>query len=417
MYFYPTDIYLPDFSKVEGEKWASIACDQFTSEPEYWNNAYKLAQDCPSTLNLMLPEAFLDESDKRTEEIYVNMKKYLSDVLYCHKDSMIYVERTQSDGRVRHGIVGCVDLEDYDYAKGSHTLIRATEGTVIERIPPRVAVRRGADLELPHIMMLIDDPHKTVVEVIKEQKDNYEVAYDFDLMLGGGHITGYYIDSKGIEELNKALGRLTEKDALNEKYGLSDNVLLFAIGDGNHSLAGAKALYEEVKQDIGEEKAKTHPARYAMCEVVNLYDEALEFEPIYRVCFGIDPVSFVNDLKKWSESQTGSFGSCSLVCVYGDNEEHITLKGMTSQLPVGNVQKFLDEYIINHPEIKVDYIHGEDAVKALSENPNTVGIMFTGMKKDELFKTVLNDGALPKKTFSMGHAKDKRYYLECRKIR
>ena len=415
--FYAASILLPDFEKVSGTKWASVACDQYTSEPEYWNEAYRFAQGSPSTLELMLPEAFLEKESEMIPKINGSMQVYLSEVLKEHKNTMIYLERTQADGRVRRGIVGCVDLEDYEYAKGSQTLIRATEGTVLERIPPRVAIRRGAVIEMPHIMILIDDPEKTVIEPVAAKASLYETAYDFDLMAGGGHVKGYFVNSGDFEEINLALEDLTTAEKMKQKYGVDASPLLFAMGDGNHSLASAKALYEEIKSEIGAEAAKSHPARFALCEIVNLHDQALDFEPIYRVVFGVDRDEFKRALRSYIDGLCGSAEVQEIEVVCGETCEKLAIKKPVSQLAVGTVQNFLDEYVKTHPEAEVDYIHGEDTVLALAQKENTVGILYGGMTKDQLFKTVICDGALPRKTFSMGHAADKRFYLECRKIR
>ena len=416
-YLYPADILLPDFSAVDGKRWATVACDQFTSQPEYWAAARELIGDMPSTLDLMLPEAYLDREDELIPQINSNMKAYLADLLCEHKGSMIYLERVQSDGRVRRGLVGAVDLEDYDYMKGSTTPTRATEGTVLERIPPRVAIRRGAAIEMPHIMILIDDPDATVIDPIAAKAASYSVAYDFDLMAGGGHAKGYFVDECDFESINSAIGALATPEVMKKKYGVDAPALLFAIGDGNHSLASAKALYEEIKGEIGVEAAKDHPARYALCEIVNLHDEALEFEPIYRVLFEIDPEKFIADFSAHIATLDGGAQEQSFTVVYGSESKTLVAKKPSAQLAVGTLQAFLDDYLKADPSITVDYIHGIETTKNLAAKENTVGILFDGMTKDMLFKTVICDGALPRKTFSMGHAEDKRYYIECRKIR
>lgn len=417
-YLYPADIYLPELSGEKGTKWACVACDQYTSEREYWEAAKEYVKDAPSTLNLMLPEAYLDTESEAIPKINAKMREYLDDgTLACHENSMIYLERVQSDGRVRRGIVGAVDLEEYDYNKGSVTLTRATEGTVLERIPPRVAIRRGAALEMPHIMILIDDPDRTVIEPVAAKAGNYEKAYDFDLMAKSGHVTGYFIDKDDFEGINCALASLCAQGAMEKKYGVDAPSLLFAIGDGNHSLASAKALYEEIKAEIGDEAAKAHPARFALCEIVNLHDDALEFEPIYRVVFGVDRESFVVDFEKYLSSLCGSAAKQSFELVLGGESKVLTVDNPSAQLPVGTVQDFLDKYIKEHDGVSIDYIHGIDSTKALAQKENSVGILFDGMSKDMLFKTVICDGALPRKTFSMGHAADKRFYIECRRIR
>ncbi|MBO5111030.1 MAG: DUF1015 domain-containing protein [Clostridia bacterium] len=416
-YLYPSNLYLPDFDRVDGRKWATVACDQFTSQPEYWRAARALVDGTPSTMDLMLPEAYLDREAEAVPLINGKMHDYLRDVLLEYKEAMIYLERTQSDGRIRRGIVGAIDLEEYDYTKGASTLIRATEGTVLERIPPRVAIRRGAPIEMPHIMILIDDPERTVIEPIAARADAYRTAYDFDLMLGGGHVKGKFISGIGFAAINRALAELATPEMMQAKYGVETSPLLFAIGDGNHSLASAKALYEEIKGEIGAEAAASHPARYALCEIVNLHDEALDFEPIYRVLFGVEPEAFVAELSAHLATLSGTAAPQTFTLAAGEARWNLRAETPVSQLAVGTVQAFLDDYVATHPGVTVDYIHGEDTACQLAERENTVAILFDGMAKNMLFKTVICDGALPRKTFSMGHAQDKRYYVECRKIR
>ena len=417
-YFGAADILLPDFDKIDGERWAVVACDQYTSEPEYWESAAKVAGDSPSTLNVILPEVYLSETDERVPKINAEMEKYLKEVLVSHPDSMIFLERTQRDGVSRRGIVGIIDLEEYDFNKGSESLIRATEGTVLSRIPPRVKIRRDAPIELPHVMLLVDDPEKTVIEPLAEKKTGFETAYDFDLMCGGGHAKGYFLPQAEQDRINEALSALITPEKMAERYGENDFApLLFAVGDGNHSLATAKACYTELKERLGEEAAKKSLARYALCEVVNLHDEALQFEPIFRVVFNVDPVDVVNELRKYSELLRGS-APAQRVEIFSeifDSEYEFTHP--EAQLTVGTLQNFLDGYAEAHPEAEVDYIHGEDSLISLARGENAIGFIFSGMEKSQLFKTVLCDGALPRKTFSMGHAHDKRYYLECRRIK
>ena len=416
--FGAAEILLPDFGKTDGSKWSVVACDQYTSEPDYWNSVESTVSDAPSTLNLMLPELYLNESEARIPKIRTAMENALRDVLITHPDAMIYLERVQSDGTVRHGIIGAVDLECYDYMAGSSSLIRATEGTVLERIPPRVAVRRGATLELPHVMLLIDDRRQTVIEAVAPEARKQAPIYDFDLMLGGGHVTGYLLDSDAQAQILDALSALATSDGMLERYGdASLSPLLFAVGDGNHSLATAKASYEEIKAQIGAEAAKQHPARYALAEVVNLHDDALNFEPIYRVVFNVDRADLISAFKSAVQTLHGSAAPQCVTIVTGEQTEMLEIPTPEQQLTVGTLQHFLDTYLKNHPEASVDYIHGEDSLRTLANAENAVGFLFDGMKKTDLFRTVLYDGALPRKTFSMGHAQDKRYYLECRKIR
>ena len=415
--YFEADILLPDFNKYSPEKWAVVACDQFTSEPEYWEGAEKVVGDAPSTLRMILPEVYLSQSEERIPEINAEMEKYTSGVLEKHEDAMIYVERTQSDGSVRRGVVLAIDLECYDYTKGADTLIRATEATVIERIPPRVAIRRGASVELPHVMLLIDDPKKTVIEPLSNTV-NSELLYDFELMLGGGHITGTLIGKEEKARISKALDALITPEAMQDKYGNSAlGALLFAVGDGNHSLATAKALYEEIKAEIGEDKAADHPARYALVEVVNIHDDALKFEPIYRIMTGVEPMAVVNALSEYASKLSGDGSAQTVNYIFGDTKGSIVIERPEQQLAVGTLQNFIDEYISQHKGAEVDYIHGEESVEALAKKDNSIGFIFDGMEKSQLFKTVIFDGALPRKTFSMGHAVDKRYYLECRKIK
>ena len=330
-YLYPSNILLPDFNKVDGKKWAAVACDQYTSEPEYWNKAYEFAAGCPSTLELMLPEAFLDRESELIPKINQKMHEYLANHLVEHKDSMIYLERKQSDGRIRRGIVGAIDLEDYDYSKGSQTLTRATEGTVLERIPPRVAIRRGAAFEMPHIMILIDDPDRTVIEPVSSKAESYAKAYDFDLMADSGHVKGYFVSPEDFDGINTALDKLATADAMNKKCGVEAAPLLFAMGDGNHSLASAKALYEEIKREIGEDAASVHPARYALCEIVNLHDNALDFEPIYRVLFGVDKEDFTRSFADYLSALHGNAEE-QVVDLWQDGEQMFDLKNKIERL-------------------------------------------------------------------------------------
>lgn len=417
-YLYPAQILLPDFTDgVDAKKWAVIACDQFTSEPAYWEEADSLVGEAPSTLRMILPEAWLADAAVRIPLINAAMEQYLASVLRVHPDSMVYVERTQSDGCVRRGIVGMIDLEQYDYRNGAQTLIRATEGTVLERIPPRVTIRRDAPLELPHVMLLIDDPACTVIEPLTKPVRERKCAYVTELLLSGGKIRGEYLSCAEMESVNRALRALATPEAMEEKYGAdTDKPLLFAVGDGNHSLAAAKAVYEAIKEELGE-RALEHPARYALCEMVNLHDPALQFEPIFRVVFGEEPESVIEDFRRYAAALDGNGTTQTVFCVTAAGEEKVTVECPVQQLTVGTLQTFLDEWLPRHPGYTVDYIHDEGSARALVAGGNGVSFLFAGMRKEELFRTVLLDGALPRKTFSMGHARDKRYYMEARKIR
>lgn len=416
--FNAADILLPDFNAVSGTSWACVACDQYTSEPHYWENADRLVGNAPSALRLILPEVYLSETDKRLSDINKNMQTYLDGVLISHPDSLIYLERTQSDGKVRRGIVGAIDLEEYDYAKGAQTPIRATEGTVLERIPPRVRVRRDAPIELPHVMLLIDDDKKTVIERIAQRSDTLTPAYEFDLMQNGGSVKGFWLGEREKELVFSALDELSSPAEMERRYGKASLApLLFAVGDGNHSLATARACYELTREQIGSEAAKNHPSRYALCEIVNLHDDALSFEPIYRVVFNADPCDLISEMKKYADTLSGSEAAQTVDVILSDGGERFCFEHPSAQLTVGTLQAFLDGYKASHPEIEIDYIHGEESVRSLVNDRHTVGFIFDGMTKDQLFKTVIFDGALPRKTFSMGHANDKRFYIEARKIK
>lgn len=401
-------------------KWSVVACDQYTSEPAYWKDVEKIVGTAPSTLRLTLPEIYLEDNDveERIKKINSNMDELVTnDFFKEYKDSLIYLERTQADGKVREGLIGMVDLEDYSYEKGSTTLIRATEKTVIERIPPRVKVRENAKLELPHIMILIDDDKKEIIESLKKKVTEKEKVYDFDLMKNGGHIKGYVLKDKDADETLAKLEKLADKDLFNRKYGLTDKeVLLFAMGDGNHSLATAKACYENLKKTMSEEEYLNNPARYALVELVNLHSPALEFEAIHRVLFNVDVKDLFTELEKFYDISYEKTTGQKVDFVTSEKEETIWIKNPKSNIPVGSLQLFLDEYLKTH-EGKIDYVHGEDVTKELGRKVGNVGFILEAMSKNELFKTVTLDGALPRKTFSMGHSNDKRYYLEARKIK
>jgi len=395
--FNKADILLPE--KVEYKKWSVVACDQYTSEKEYWDRVEENVGDAPSTLNIVYPEAYLSEGDARIEKINSCMHKYLADGLFKeYKNSYIYVERTLSGNRVRRGIIGTIDLEDYDYTKGSKSKIRATEGTVAERIPPRVKIRENAPLELPHAILLIDDKEDIVIP----KGSDKEPIYDFDLMEDGGHIKGYVIDGKEADVIAEKF----EKYALSVKDGL-----VFAVGDGNHSLATAKTCWENLKKTLSEEEQKNHPARFCLVEVENLYDEALEFEPIHRVLFNVNHEEVINSLKKFSSEGKGDKDH-KVKFVYGETQDEIVLKNTSSNLAVGAVQNFIDKMGYD-----ADYIHGDDTTKRLAAKENAFGFILSSMEKESLFETVIKDGALPRKTFSMGEAHEKRFYIEAKKIK
>lgn len=416
--FKKANILLPKTDNME--LWSVIACDQYTSEPEYWNKVKEIVKDKPSTLNLILPEIYLEENDveERINKINQNMKELVSkDFFKEYPDSMFYIERTQSDGLVREGLIGMVDLEAYSYETGSTSMIRATEKTVIERIPPRVKVRKNALLELPHIMILIDDDTKDIIESLKNKVTEQDKVYDFNLMQNGGHIKGYALPDKDANEVITKLEKLANKEYFNQRYGLKDKeVLLFAMGDGNHSLATAKACYEELKKTMPKEEYLNSPARYALVEIVNLHSSALEFEAIHRVIFNTDVKKLLKELETYYEISYEETAGQKIDYITKDKEGSIWIRNPKSNIPVGSLQIFLDDYLKNN-EGKIDYIHGEDVVRKFAKEENNIGFILPTMKKQELFKTVILDGALPRKTFSMGHSNDKRYYLESRKIK
>lgn len=404
---------------VDMTKWSVVACDQYTSEPEYWKEVEKEVGSSPSTLNLILPELYLEDTDveDRIKKINKTMEEYLDESMFNeYKDTMIYLERTQKDGKVREGLMAMVDLEDYSYEKGSQTLIRATEKTVIERIPPRLKVRENASLELPHIMILIDDEKKNIIESLKDKVTSEDVVYDFDLMENGGHIKGYKLSDDVINGIESGLESLMDKDYFEKKYNVKNKgVLLFAMGDGNHSLATAKANYENLKKTMSEEEYLNNPARYALVEVVNLHSPALEFEPIHRVIFNTDVNNLVEELHKYYDINEDGDGEY-FELVTKDFDKRLYISNPKSNIAVGSIQMFLDDYLKDHSG-KLDYIHGDETTRSMGSEEGNVGILFEAMPKEELFRTVILDGALPRKTFSMGHSYDKRYYLEARKIK
>lgn len=390
--FKAADILLP---KKDHEKWAVIACDQFTSEPEYWQETEKVAEGYPSALNIILPEVYLEgeDTEKRIEKINRTMSEYLKNgVFEEYKDAMILVKRTLPDGRIRTGIVGEIDLESYDYMPNSKPMTRATEGTVISRIPPRVKIRKDASLELPHIMVLIDDIENSVIG--SSDKESCKLLYDFELMQGGGHLCGYLIPKEQQEKIIKALSDLCENDTDKE------HPLLFAVGDGNHSLATAKECSKLIPSPL---------AKHALVEIVNIHDSALDFEPIYRVLFNVNIEQLRSALNEHFKDGTQN----KVKCMYKDGSFEFYANGLTSKA----LQDFIDMYIEKEKGVIVDYIHGIDSVEKLCQKENTIGFIFEGMSKSELFPYVRENGPLPRKTFSMGEAEDKRYYMEARKIK
>ncbi len=417
--FGPADILLPQ--NCDLTKWSVVACDQYTSQQDYWERVAQTVGDAPSTLKLILPESQLEDGhfEEHIADINRTMDEYLDQGLFrTLPNALLYVERWLDNKKLRRGLMGVVDLECYDYNAGSSSLIRATEGTVITRLPPRVAVRRNASLELPHIMVLVDDPDKQLIEHLTYETDRMEEVYDFDLMERGGHITGYLVPEDLQADVCEILNTLARPHDFARKYDAKGKpVLLFAIGDGNHSLAAAKAAYEEKKQHTPQEQWADLPSRYALVELVNLHDESLEFEPIHRVCFDVDPDELMKDfLAAYPGAHYGDGDGHTITYVFDTEVGKITIPKPTAQLPVGTLQEFLDQWMQTHSG-RIDYVHGDDVTWELGRKPGNIGFLLPAMGKDELFKTVIFDGALPRKTFSMGEAHDKRFYLEARKIK
>ena len=400
---YGADILLPN-DTIENEKWAVVAVDQYTSEPEYWREVEEFVGNSPSTLNITLPEVYLSESEQRTPRMQENMKKYLAEGILSEKvkNGYILVERTTETG-VRLGMMVCLDLEQYDYNAGSVSLIRATEGTVIERVPPRVKIRSGAVIELPHVLMLLDDAKMRAIEPAYENRDALEKLYDFDLMQGGGHLRGWKIEGEMKDKIDAAF---------DEIYNESGSLFL-AVGDGNHSLAAARAYWMEIRESVPESERASHPARYALAEIENLHSPAIQFEPIHRIVTGVDPEKMIADYEKYLAENDEVIGEGEeLTLVWGKNEKTYGF----DHHPLKVLQAFLDEYMKNHPEAEIDYIHGDDTLRRLADRENALGLMPCAFEKAAFFPFIRTYGALPRKTFSMGHAHEKRYYFEARKI-
>ncbi len=420
--FQPADILLPQ--GCDYDKWSVVACDQYTSQPEYWQRVEERVGRAPSALRLILPESSLDGPQVEIDIMDINatMSRYVREGRFkTLPGAMVYVERTLWNGRVRRGLVGMADLTAYDYEPGSDALIRATEGVVMSRIPPRVAVRKNAPIELPHAMLLTDDPGRTVIEPLAAQTAGMELLYDFDLMEQGGHVKGWRLTQAQLERAAAALSALADFAAFNTKYGTENQpVMLFAVGDGNHSLATAKECYERQKRLMPPEKWDALPSRYALCELVNLHDDSLEFEPIHRVVFHTDPEALLDALvRAYPGARRGrDAGGDGLPLRYlcAGSEGMVMVPASAARLPVGALQSFLDDYLMDH-EGRVDYIHGEDVAREFAARPGNIAFLLPPMDKQALFPSVIHDGVLPRKTFSMGEAHDKRFYLEARKIR
>ena len=408
----PARILLPAPS-VSHETWACIACDQYTSEPDYWQKAFAAAGDAPSALRLILPEVYLKESADRIPVIHAAMAQYLQDGLLAPAvdPGFILCERTVPSG-TRLGLVCTVDLEQYSFEKGSLPLVRPTEQTIASRLPPRLVIRRGAPVELTHIMILIDDPDRTVLEPLQAKKDDLRKLYDFDLMMNGGRLKGWAVDqAEDLEAVDSAMNRLLDS--------LGADPLLLAVGDGNHSLATAKAYWNELKQNLSEEEQKNHPARFALCEIVNIHDEALLFEPIHRVVTGTDAAALLADWQAYAADRGMTLDAAeghrfTVVSAAGDTA--VTVGNPEGAIPCETIQKFLDDFLARHPEAEIDYIHGEQSLRTLASAPGAVGFLLPEIDKKSFFSDVKKLGVLPRKTFSMGEADEKRFYMEAKEI-
>jgi len=412
---------------IDMKKWSVVACDQYTSQADYWNDVENIVNQDESTYKLILPEIFLedDDTDNRILNINKTMQNYVEKgVLQPQEPSLMLVERKTNLSPARKGLIMAVDLEKYDFTKGSGSLIRATEGTVLDRIPPRMKIRKDAFIETPHIMLLIDDPEKTVVEPIAQAaKDGVfgNPAYDFELMMNGGHIKGYQIFDEAIQnQISSALEKLAQPDTFHLKYNIPSDipVLLFAVGDGNHSLASAKSHWEQVKKLSDD---KMHPARFALVEVLNVHDEGLVFEPIHRVMFGLDSNKFLDGLKKYFGEKVSIEGKIpqswhSVPFITSNKKGTIAFDASIHTLAVGALQEYIDYFTTQNTSVTTDYIHGDEVVTKLATQSGNMGFFLPAMDKNHLFKTVILNGALPRKTFSMGEAEEKRFYLECREI-
>lgn len=423
---------------VDLTRWAVIACDQYTAEPEYWAAVDRLVGEAPSTLRLTFPEVFLGQggTTERIAAINAAMESYLADgTLRELPPGFVLLDRQTAHVPSRKGLVVALDLEHYDYLPGAKTLIRATEGTILDRLPPRIRVREKAPIELPHIMVLIDDPERTVIEPLFEQA--HTPLYDFPLMQNGGRLRGWHLgDPAVIEKIGTALARLADPQRYQARYGC-DRVMLYAMGDGNHSFATAKAIWEQLKEEAPDRAAlMDHPARYALVELVNVHDPGLEFEAIHRVLFDVDAEDLLACARAhfaaagtpcridWFTDATPAVaalsaavpGSHAIPFITGGRSGLLTILHPHLTLAVATLQEFLDAYLAEGGRGHIDYIHGAAAVQRLGAQADAIGFLLPALSKHELFRTIVNDGALARKTFSMGEADEKRFYLECRRI-
>ena len=409
----PAEILLPA-PAVRAETWACIACDQYTSEPEYWEKASALVGDAPSALRLILPEYDLKHGEERIPAIHAAMASYLEKGLLVPavRSGFVLCERSVPAGS-RLGLVCAVDLEQYSFEKGALPLVRPTEKTITSRLPPRLAIRRGAPVELTHIMILIDDPARTVLEPLQAKKESLRKLYDFDLMLGGGRLKGWAVeDEADLAHVDQSLSAL--------KAGQGEHPMLLAVGDGNHSLATAKAYWDEIRETVPEKERETHPARFALCEIVNIHDTALLFEPIHRLLVGAHHGELMDAWQRYASFRgmtlsSGGSGHAFTV-ISPEGEEQAVIGNPEGTIPCETIQLFLDDYLAHHPETEIDFIHGEKSLRTLASQPGCIGFLLPEISKDSFFADVQRLGVLPRKTFSMGEADEKRFYMEAKRI-
>ena len=392
--------------KVDLQKWATIACDQFCARPKYWEELENLVKNSPSTLKLTCPEIYLNKGDldERIEGVQKEMASYLEQGIFEEYENFILVEREVENGRKRVGVMISIDLDKYNWER-VRVPIRATEGTLVERLPVRIKIRKKAPLELPHAIILIDNPEKDIIEPIYHDKENLIKLYDFELNMGGGRIAGYKIENS-LELINK-LDKLLDKDVQIAKYGI-DAGIQFAVGDGNHSIATAKVMWEELKATLSDEEKENHPARYMLVEMVNLYGEGMDFKPIHRLVYKPTP-DFISGLKESLK------GDSKLKIIVGDRVEYISCPAKAS-LTISGVQNYIESYLKDNPQLEVEYVHNEEHLMDALKECDGLGIVMPEFPNEELVNFVVNVGNLPKKAFSIGEPEHKRYYLECKSI-
>ncbi len=395
MPFIKTPTVLIPKSFIDMEKWSVIACDQFTSEPEYWEQVKSMVDNVPSTYHIILPEAYLEKNmDYQIEKVNETMKLYLRNNIFDEHIGFILVDRKTPFVKRRLGLVIALDLEEYEYEVGKFSKIRATEKTIPNRIPPRVRIRENAPIELPHVLILVDDATDPIINDLFKQRKNYEQLYDFNLNMNGGHIKGY---------------KITDTLPIIKRIEALSNDVSLIVGDGNHSLAAAKTCWENIKKDLSAEEQEIHPARYALVELISLYDKGLTFEPIHRIISGAT-YSLIDGLKEHISGE-------STLSLFYDKEEIVINVPSNSFECIKQIQNYLDKYLLEHKEAKIDFIHGLENMKTIvNKNKNMVGISLPQLQRKLLLPYIRENGVLPRKSFSLGEAVEKRYYLEGKRI-